>query len=141
MGACVRRCPPSHGHPRRPRPNLDPCPPFLQACAARAPECRPFLLAYVPRIVRLPSDWLAIADMYTQVAGGPLPSALRKALAAAFSKFSEYQVGKYNNQRSVARQAKKNGGVPSTKHTLKRLVRLLHVSEPRDTVMKLLGKK
>lgn len=115
--------------------------PYMQACAARAPQCRPFLGAYVPRIVRLPSDWLAIADMYTQVTNEPLPSALRKALAATFGKFSEYQVGKYNNQRAMARLAKKNGGASSKKHTLKRLVRLLHVSEPRATVMKLLGKK
>ena len=122
----------------------------VQALAAHLPTCRPYLRAYVPKIVRLPTDWLAIADMYTQLSDGStlrssLPAALRKALADTFSKFSEYQLGKYNKTRSAARQKKKaqKAGVPVApvdKFTLKRLARTLHVSQPHDLVMKLLGK-
>lgn len=45
--------------------------------------------------LRLPSDWLAVADMYVQQTRSQvLPAALRKALAAKFSQFSEYQLSK-----------------------------------------------
>ena len=69
--------------------------------------------------MRLPSDWLAVADLVqtfspeeTGLAGldeakpvesGSLPAALRRVMVGKFSDFDEYQLAKYNKPKSAAK--------------------------------------
>jgi len=72
--------------------------------------------------------------------GEGMPAALRKSLVDKFFRFSEYHLSKYNNAKAVAR-ARKKGSSAASSYTLKRLVGMLHISEPKELVMKLLGCK
>ncbi len=90
----------------------------LLALAALHPHCRPHLARYLSAVVRLPTDWVAVADLVQTFqkenspegladnAGGSLPAALRKAMVTKFSDFDEYQLAKHNKkpkQRQTAR--------------------------------------
>ncbi|ORC87568.1 putative telomerase-associated protein [Trypanosoma theileri] len=103
---------------------------LLVALSAFQPKCQPFLKCYMKRIIRLPSDWLTIANIamqkpyeclyinygkeeeneavnFIQERKG-IPNALRHALVATFKLFDEFTLAKYNNERSVKRaRAKK----------------------------------
>ena len=75
---------------------------LLLAFCAWHPPCRPYLPRYFSASVRLPSDWMQIADLvmtFPGVAGGSLPAALRKAMVEKFEEFDEYQLAKYNRER------------------------------------------
>ena len=37
---------------------------FLLACASNLKECRPFLRKYYNKSIRLPSDWIDVAEQY-----------------------------------------------------------------------------
>ena len=74
---------------------------LLAFCAWHAP-CRPYIARYFSACVRLPSDWMQIADLvmtFPGVAGGSLPAAHRKAMVEKFEEFDEYQLAKYNRER------------------------------------------
>ena len=75
---------------------------LLLAFCAWHPPCRPYIARYFSASVRLPSDWMQIADLvmtFPGVAGGSLPAALRKAMVDKFEEFDEYQLAKYNRER------------------------------------------
>ena len=75
---------------------------LLLAFCAWHPPCRPYMARYFSASVRLPSDWMQIADLvmtFPEVAGGSLPAALRKAMVEKFEEFDEYQLAKYNRER------------------------------------------
>jgi len=143
---------------------------FLLALAANIEACTPFLKKYFRATIKLPSDWLAVASMYQKLPdralqGRALPTALRKAMQHKFSDFDAYQLAKYNKEGKAKRKAKKikkgkaeqnkKGGkskekepekrpeLPSGKKelTMKQMIRLLHISEPVDHVMCILGKR
>lgn len=172
---------------------------FILALASNIHSCRPYLRKYYCSSIRLPSDWIEVAEIYQafhdkSLNFGALPTALRKVMAAKFVEFDVYQLGKYNKDTSkkkkkvkkeeekgkgVGRQ-KKNDAVPvvvevpeepplrsdtqSTvessdfsvvgasdteteveverlSFTLKQLIRKIHISEPVEPVMCLLGKR
>ena len=164
---------------------------FLLALASNLPTCRPYLRKYYCASIRLPSDWIEVAEIYQtfhdkSLNFGALPTALRKIMAAKFVEFDVYQLGKYNKEKSKKKkkvEKKKNGkgeeggeeekedsvvppqrsdtsttvdsemsvAVPSDTETeeeverlsftLKQLIRKIHISEPVEPVMCLLGKK
>ena len=75
---------------------------LLLAFCAWHPPCRPYVARYFPASVRLPSDWMQVADLvmtFPGVAAGALPAALRKAMVEKFEEFDEYQLAKYNRER------------------------------------------
>ena len=85
---------------------------FLLALASNIPSCRPFLKKYYSSSIRLPSDWLEVAEIYQafqdkSVNFGSLPTALRRVMAAKFTSFDEYQLGKYNKDTSKRKKKKK----------------------------------
>ncbi len=171
---------------------------FLLALAANAHACRPYLKKYFCAAVRLPSDWIEVAEIYITfhdkaINFGSLPTALRKVMASKFPEFDSYQLAKYNKDTSKRKKKDKDGGQkekkgkkdepptarppPSPKKvqssssgdssdseskdstvvadsdtedeeeleklsfTLKQLVRKIHISEPVEHVMCLVGKK
>lgn len=69
----------------------------MLAVASLHHEARRFLKAYFSKSIRLPTDWIEVAQL-VHVAGlsspppaaGSLPAALRKAMVAKFSDFDEY---------------------------------------------------
>ena len=135
---------------------------FMVALAAVTPDCLPYLRAYVPRVINLPTDWIQIAE-FTQglILGGTLsdddipemkglPTSLRKALRDKFPEFSEYQLAKHNKEGSILKKSKlekekrkQEDREDDTlkKLTLKRMIRMLHISEPVYNVMCLTGQK
>ncbi|XP_015273529.1 PREDICTED: telomerase protein component 1-like [Gekko japonicus] len=133
---------------------------FLLALSSRLPPCRPHLRRYFSHTVQLPSDWMEVARLYQSLAKtdtlAPLPSCLRAAMADKFRQFDAYQLAKYNTQKSRGKKhhrpkAKKHEKLleSATEHvatprdlfSLKALIRRLHISEPAQDVMSLLGRK
>uniref|UniRef100_A0A6B2KVX3 TROVE domain-containing protein n=1 Tax=Arcella intermedia TaxID=1963864 RepID=A0A6B2KVX3_9EUKA len=125
---------------------------YFVAMAANIESCQPFLSKYYDQIVKLPSDWMEVATIYLvlpdkKLMGKALPSALRKAMIKKFSKFDQYQLAKYNNERSVKKKRKKMKENPDKFKnqlpliTLGEMVKKLHISSPTYYVMSLLGKK
>lgn len=171
---------------------------FILALASNIHSCRPYLRKYYCSSIRLPSDWIEVAEIYQSFHDrslnfGSLPTALRKVMAAKFVEFDVYQLAKYNKDSSKKKKekekreeaAKKKGkdvgspkkadaemamgddpplrsdtnstvqssefGAASDKETeeeverlsftLKQLIRKLHISDPAEPVMSLLGKR
>lgn len=131
---------------------------LLTALCAYQPKAHPFLMAYLRKIIVLPSDWLQIAtfarDMPGRTTSG-LPTALRHALANIFVKFNEHSLAKYNKEGAQKAKAKRqaaakaangeeddsDGDEPLPPYTLKQMIRMLHIPSPRYYVMCILGKR
>ncbi|XP_048050287.1 telomerase protein component 1-like isoform X2 [Megalobrama amblycephala] len=72
---------------------------FLLALAAHLPASKPHLNRYFCAAVRLPSDWLEVARIYSMCFSKSLPSCLKKALVDKFKQFTEYQLAKYDTRK------------------------------------------
>eukprot|EP00005_Dracoamoeba_jomungandri_P014410 CAMPEP_0174272484 /NCGR_PEP_ID=MMETSP0439-20130205/51414_1 /TAXON_ID=0 /ORGANISM="Stereomyxa ramosa, Strain Chinc5" /LENGTH=2345 /DNA_ID=CAMNT_0015363075 /DNA_START=11 /DNA_END=7048 /DNA_ORIENTATION=+ len=130
---------------------------FLVALAANNQNCTPFLKKYFKTVIRLPSDWLDVAALYQMLpnrclSGRALPTALRKAMLHKFPEFDTYQLGKYNKQGKIKRQKRKEKKLlaegkalppkpAKTQLTMKQMIRQLHISQPVENVMCVIGKK
>ena len=165
---------------------------FLLALAAKLPSCRPFLRKYFSASIRLPSDWIEVAEIYqalhdTNLKHGSIPTALRKVMCSKFPNFDAFQLAKYNKDGTKKKKkkekidkAKKNEQQKTAKYqadfpaltlneedsdsesdsssivlsdtenkedleklsfTLKQLIRKIHICEPVEHVMSLVGKK
>ncbi|XP_065187507.1 telomerase protein component 1-like [Sycon ciliatum] len=92
---------------------------FLLALSSNVILCRPYLRKYFCSSIRLPSDWIEVAELYmsfhdNSLNYGALPVALRRAMADKFPDFDEYQLAKYNkdkskNKRKKVKKTKKGG--------------------------------
>ena len=85
----------------------------------------------------------------TNLAKGSLPTSLRKVMREKFVSFEEYQLAKYNkslkgpNMEDLVfmEEEQRQEIVRGRDFDLKRLVRLLHISDPAALVMAILGKR
>ena len=105
---------------------------FLLALASTLHSCRPHLRKYLPSAIRLPSDWIEVAEVYQafhdkSLNFGSLPTALRKAMIDKFPSFDAYQLAKYNKESSRKKKQKKNVG--GAKDDKKKLAPLATVEE------------
>ena len=149
---------------------------FLLALAANQQGCRPFLKKYYAAAIRLPSDWIEVAEIYTSFHDqnlnfGSLPTSLRKVMIDKFTAFDQYQLAKYNKDAKKSSKGKQGAQAKQQKDkkekddtdsdssiisddkseteeelerksfTLKQLIRKLHIFEPAEAVMGLIGKK
>ncbi len=162
---------------------------FLLALAAKIPSCRHYLRKYYSATIRIPSDWIEVAEIYQafhddSIKFGAIPTALRKVMGAKFTEFDSYQLGKYNKEKRKKKDKKKDGKekeeerlknyaadfprlfgnetednsseddssvvlsesetkkeIERLTFSLKQLVRKIHISEPVEYVMCLVGKK
>jgi telomerase protein component 1 len=155
---------------------------FLLAVSSNSPQCRPFLRKYYSASIRLPSDWIDVAELYQafhdkSLNFGSLPTALRKAMIAKFPEFDAYQLAKYNKEKKknpvkkdgkqrkpdsyavksvldsqVSKESVSSHVTDDEDHhteeelihlsfTLKQLIRKLHIKEPVEHVLCLIGKK
>lgn len=170
---------------------------FLLALAAKVPSCRPYLKKYFRATIRLPSDWIEVAEIYqalhdTTIQFGAIPTALRKVMSAKFAEFDAFQLAKYNKDGSKKKKPNKDkeekakikakkieeervkkysADFPSLKttakdsdsdsedssvvlsdsenkeeierlsFTLKQLIRKIHISDPVEHIMCLIGKR
>eukprot|EP00108_Taenia_solium_P005977 TsM_000122900 transcript=TsM_000122900 gene=TsM_000122900 len=119
---------------------------FIVAFAANSLACRPYLSKYFSAAVGLPSDWLKIVEIYRSFDSSKrfsLPNALRRVMVEKFQEFDQYQLAKYNRKITETKGNKegrrKNEALGFTL-SLKKLIRHLHISQPVDTIMSLLGK-
>uniref|UniRef100_A0A8C2CVQ4 TROVE domain-containing protein n=1 Tax=Cyprinus carpio TaxID=7962 RepID=A0A8C2CVQ4_CYPCA len=139
---------------------------FLLALAAHLPGSKPHFRRYFCAAVQLPSDWLEVARIYSMVScfSKSLPSCLKKALVDKFKQFTEYQMAKYNTRKhrckfylsfhitfkmllffipllsenlccTVEKDTKQS------EFSLKKMIKRLHIKEPAEHVMAILGKK
>ncbi|XP_011406078.1 PREDICTED: telomerase protein component 1-like [Amphimedon queenslandica] len=88
---------------------------YLLAIAASDPAYRPHLKKYYSASVRLPSDWIEIAEMYQSLHDksinfGSLPTALRKVMSKKFVEFDGYQLAKYNKDTSKKKNKRNKKG-------------------------------
>eukprot|EP00794_Sanderia_malayensis_P012166 gene12166-13421_t len=158
--------------------NIRTCAHFIVAAAAFHAECRPYLKRYFSAIITLPSDWIEVAEFYVtlhdkDINFGSLPTALRKVMVEKFPSFDEYQLAKYNKEKSRLKKGKKLPNMKGTEEssankkpandasdissesdsedesdeelqrkafTLKQLIRKLHISQPVNAVMCIIGK-
>eukprot|EP00041_Stephanoeca_diplocostata_P033397 m.1103009 g.1103009 ORF g.1103009 m.1103009 type:complete len:2589 (+) comp24329_c0_seq1:101-7867(+) len=115
---------------------------WLLAIVSAHPQGKLFLRKYFCKSIRLPSDWIEVAQLYQatclngDLKKGSLPAVLRKSMIDKFPEFDEYQLGKYN--KNVSAKDKAKGKVC---FTLKQLIRKLHIVNPVDHVLGILGKK
>lgn len=91
---------------------------FLLCLAAYRPECRPFLKRYFKHSIMLPNDWIDVAEQYQllmdkRINFGSLPHALRKCMMDKFPDFDQYQLAKYNKEKS---RLAKNKKIKDMKH-------------------------
>uniref|UniRef100_A0A673J018 TROVE domain-containing protein n=1 Tax=Sinocyclocheilus rhinocerous TaxID=307959 RepID=A0A673J018_9TELE len=137
---------------------------FLLALAAHLPGSKPHLRRYFCAAVQLPSDWLEVTRIYSTVScfSKSLPSCLKKALVDKFKQFTEYQLAKYNTRKHRCKHNKKRkkGEViflhvliqlesqnrtatdkKQSEFSLKKMIKCLHIKEPAEHVMAILGKK
>ena len=167
---------------------------FLLALASNIQNCRPYLKKYYSSSIRLPSDWIEVAEIYQafhdkSINFGALPTALRRVMGIKFSEFDAYQLAKYNKDSSkkkkqqkgkegdikkkppqksttklelqeesgsssgddsdsdsesdsvVVSEAENEEELERLSFTLKQLIRKIHISEPVEHVMCLVGKK
>eukprot|EP00111_Clytia_hemisphaerica_P016572 TCONS_00049092-protein len=142
---------------------------FMVAFAAYVQECRPYLKKYFNASIVLPSDWIGAAELYqtffdSTIKFGSIPTVLRKVMIEKFSSFDEYQLAKYNKEKSQNKakavtfyphmyefmrsesQLLDEDGDNIKEYelkslSLKQLIRKLHISQPSQYVMCLVGKK
>ena len=117
---------------------------FLLALAANVPGCRPFLKKYYCSSIRLPSDWIEVAEIYqafhdSSLNFGALPTALRKVMATKFLEFDAYQLGKYNKDSS--KRKKKKQATEKGKTDEKKKGRKPTEKKPQTMAKQLFGKK
>uniref|UniRef100_A0A3Q1AT66 TROVE domain-containing protein n=1 Tax=Amphiprion ocellaris TaxID=80972 RepID=A0A3Q1AT66_AMPOC len=140
---------------------------FLLALAANLPLTKSHVRRYFCTAVQLPSDWLEVVRIYSTVSLSEfplhsLPMCLKKAMADKFKEFSEYQLAKYNTRKMRCKHAcKKNKGKvlfsaltflqiedskvrvdkKQSEFSIKKMIKRLHIKEPAEHVMAILGKK
>ena len=109
-----------------------------------------YLKKYFPASVLLPSDWIMIANLFLTVnktlPTGSLPAALRRVMKEKFLDFDEHQLAKYNKSlkgpsMEGVEMEEREEIMRGRDYDLKRLVRLLHISDPADFVLAILEKK
>lgn len=118
---------------------------FIAAVAASHPKSRQFIRKYFSPLVVTPSDWVEIAEMNEKLNSGTISTSLRKAMTDKFREFDEYQLQKHNKrpQRKKKQPAEivSDEDPPAKIHTLKNLIRTLHIKDPAEYVMGILGKR
>ncbi|KAF0289748.1 Telomerase protein component 1 [Amphibalanus amphitrite] len=85
---------------------------FLLSLAAFVEPCRPYLRKYFFATIRLPTDWIEVAEIYqtfddSKINFGSLPNALRKVMTDKFGEFDNYQLAKYNKGGGKKKRKKK----------------------------------
>ncbi|XP_043199148.1 telomerase protein component 1-like [Amphibalanus amphitrite] len=88
---------------------------FLLSLAAFVEPCRPYLRKYFCATIRLPTDWIEVAEIYqtfddSKINFGSLPNALRKVMTDKFGEFDNYQLAKYNKGGGKKKRKKKTKG-------------------------------
>uniref|UniRef100_A0A3Q3EKU1 TROVE domain-containing protein n=1 Tax=Labrus bergylta TaxID=56723 RepID=A0A3Q3EKU1_9LABR len=130
---------------------------FLLALAANQPSTKSHVRRYFCSAVQLPSDWLEVVRIYSTVSDRDrsLPMCLKKAMSDKFKQFNEYQLAKYNTRKHRCKHSRNKPEGKVQKHSyhkavvdkkqsefsMKKMIKKLHIKEPADHVMAILGKK
>ncbi|KAL7876702.1 hypothetical protein AOLI_G00116650 [Acnodon oligacanthus] len=136
---------------------------FLLALAAHLPGSKPHLRRYFCAAVQLPCDWLQVVRIYSTCFSSSLPTCLKNALVDKFKQFSEGQLAKYGAGRRRKRRAtdfppdltkkwadllrtypsdlQKRSLRDQSEFSMQKLIKRLHIKEPAEFVMSILGKK
>ncbi|CAL8093119.1 unnamed protein product [Calicophoron daubneyi] len=126
---------------------------FLVAKACSTNNCYPFVDKYFSACIRIPSDWIEVAELFKALHNDKdkltFPHPLRRNMITKFAEFDNYQLAKHNMEkgrtvRFVRFKKHCDVGAKAVLSvcplTLKYLIRTLHISSPRFAVMCILGK-
>lgn len=86
---------------------------FLLAYAAtKMPQCHKFLTKYMPHCINLPTDLLEVVEIAQALSSNTttklkINATLKKLCGSIFSKFSDYQLGKYCSENARKRELTK----------------------------------
>lgn len=75
-------------------------PQVLLVESANIEACKPFIREYTPKIVKRADELSEVIAYQLNTYGKPIPNSLKKGLAAAFATFDEYQLNKYDSDKS-----------------------------------------
>jgi 60 kDa SS-A/Ro ribonucleoprotein len=76
-------------------------PQVLLVQAANFDAAKPFIKEYTPKIVKRADELADVIAYQLTEFGKPIPNSLKKGLAAAFANFDEYQLNKYDSNKST----------------------------------------
>lgn len=74
---------------------------FLTVQAAKLGAPAPYLAKAVEYVIRRPDELSELLAIYWRPKKEPIPSQVKRGLAAAFRKFDEYQLAKWNRDRDI----------------------------------------
>jgi 60 kDa SS-A/Ro ribonucleoprotein len=69
--------------------------------SANIEEAKPYVRQYTPKIVKRADELAEVIAYQLSAHGKPIPNALKKGLADAFSNFDEYQLNKYDSDKGA----------------------------------------
>jgi hypothetical protein len=78
-------------------------PQVLLVEAANIPACKPFIREYAPKIIKRADELSEVIAYQLSKFGKPIPNALKKGIADAFANFDEYQLNKYDSDKSAVK--------------------------------------
>jgi telomerase protein component 1 len=114
---------------------------FILAWAVTKPRTHPSLKEYFNSAINLPSDLIDFIQKYQEEIGSPpklkISTVVQKLIRGKFPEFNVYQLGKYCSEAKRKRELLKG----TNKLSMKKVVTLCHVKEPRMLVDCVLGKK
>lgn len=84
---------------------------WVARAMAKSPKHRPYVASTLAHIIQRPDELGEFVSLYWKDGKQPLANQVKRGLAAAFRKFDEYQLGKWNKKADV---------------TLKDVIRLCH---------------
>ena len=114
---------------------------FILAWSATKVKTHPTFREFFTSAINLPSDLMDFIEKYQQEIGSPaklkLTTFLQKLIAKKLRDFNIYQLGKYCSEAKRKRELVKG----SKKLSMKKLITLCHIKEPKLLVDSILGRK
>lgn len=78
-------------------------PQVILVVSANIPACKPFIREYAPKIIKRADELSEVMAFQLAQYGKPIPNSLKKGVADAFHKFDEYQLNKYDSDKSAVK--------------------------------------
>lgn len=114
---------------------------FILAWSANKPRTHQAFREFFTSAINLPSDLMDFIEKYQQEIGSPaklkLTTFLQKLIGKKLRDFNIYQIGKYCSEAKRKRELVKG----SKKLSMKKLIMLCHIKEPKLLVDSILGRK
>lgn len=78
-------------------------PQVILVVAASVAETKPYVRKYAPRIIKRADELMEVVAFQLLQFGKPIPNSLKRGIADAFANFDEYQLNKYDSDKSTVK--------------------------------------